>query len=379
MIHHLTRLSQSMMMTSRSPHLVALAALFLQRPAEVRLLIEKCGGPEPLFHSKNFSLMQELALNPAIMTLISQSADLKAAEEILRKCENRGIQLVSIWDEVYPARLKAISDPPILLYLQGNIASLSDSSVAIVGSRKASDYGLRLTRLLVKGLCEQHVTITSGLAFGIDVAAHEAAMSCGSKTIAVLGGGLDCLSPKSHQAIANKIIQNGCLVSEFPPDQPALGWQFLFRNRIISGLSMGVCVVEAARRSGSLSTARHALEQGRDVFAVPGDVGRETSIGPHMLLKEGAILAESATDILQGLALETIHKPPSKGLQLPLIEECSPLERGILSQLSEVPQLIDTLSQGLSESPQAILAALTTLLSKGLVEIFPGQKYGRIR
>lgn len=211
--------------------------------------------------------------------------------------------IICITDQNYPEQLKAIENPPCILYTIGEIKYLNYNQLAIVGSRSASQLGLKIAKEFAYKLAEYGWVITSGLAQGIDSASHEGALNAQGKTIAVLGSGLNNIYPKNHQMLAKKIIANGVLVSEFPPHTPPLAENFPKRNRIISGLSKGVLVIEAALKSGSLITARNALEQGREVFAVPHHIFHPLAKGCHQLLREGATLIESVDDILTAFNL----------------------------------------------------------------------------
>lgn len=212
----------------------------------------------------------------------------------------RGIDLIAARDSRYPPRLGEIHDPPSTLWRRGGLA-LDGQTVAIVGSRTATPAGLVVARQLSRDLAERGYTIVSGLAAGVDGAAHQAALDAGGSTLAVLGCGVDIAYPYRHRALAEAIAEAGALVSEFPPGTPPRSWHFPLRNRIISGLSRAVIVVEASERSGSLITARLALEQGRDVLAVPGSVASGRYRGCHALIRDGARLVETVNDVVEEL------------------------------------------------------------------------------
>ena len=207
--------------------------------------------------------------------------------------KRRLIKIVPFTDSTYPARLRMIPDPPPLLYLKGEIRSEDQKAVAVIGSRSTSDYGRRVARDLCRGLASLGFTVVSGMARGIDGAAHETALNAGGRTIAVLGSGVDRVYPAEHDKLYQRIIENGAVISEFPIGTRPLAFNFPARNRLISGLSLGVVVVEATEKSGSLITAPLALEQGREVFAVPGEVGASRSRGAHRLIRQGAKLVET--------------------------------------------------------------------------------------
>jgi len=241
--------------------------------------------------------------------------------------------ILTIDDSAYPEWLRAISAPPLLLYIKGDPGCLSELQVAIVGSRRGSYHGRTLAHQLSCGLSDRGVVVTSGLARGIDGAAHQGALAGSGKTLAVLGSGLDVIYPSEHRRLASHIMERGALVSEYRPCARPRSYHFPQRNRIISGLSCGVVVVEAARKSGSLITVEHALEQGREVFAVPGVAGVSSVEGCHALLRSGATLVECVEDVLQVVSnsslrndrvvsLSTGHTKDDRGGMVPLDSEC---------------------------------------------------------
>ena len=216
----------------------------------------------------------------------------------------QGCHLLPLWDPAYPLLLKQIVDPPLVLYYKGSLVSADDVALAVVGARHPSLYGLQQTARFVRALSERGMTIVSGFAVGIDRAAHEASLTCSyGRTLAVLGCGLDVSYPKKNQDLTERICERGALISEYALGTPPRGENFPRRNRIISGLSLGTLVVEAHWRSGSLITAHEAIDQGREVFAVPGSVDQLTSSGTHRLIREGATLVTSPDEVFEGLAL----------------------------------------------------------------------------
>ena len=223
-------------------------------------------------------------------------------EKEIIKAEKAAVKIVPFTDPTYPARLRMIPDPPPVLYLKGEIHREDEKAVAIVGSRSTSDYGRRVARDLCRGLASFGFTVVSGMARGIDGTAHETALNAGGRTIAVLGSGVDRIYPAEHEKLYRRIIENGAVISEFPMGTRPLAFNFPARNRLISGLSLGVVVVEATEKSGSLITAASALEQGREVFAVPGEVGASRSRGGHRLIRQGAKLVETVDDIMEEIA-----------------------------------------------------------------------------
>src|SRR5438128_5300556 len=286
---------------------------------------------------------------------------------------------IPLGDERYPELLRAIYDPPAVLYCDGSVEPGDRQAVAIVGSRQATPYGLRITETLAGELSALGFTILSGFARGIDAAAHRAALAAGGRTIAVLGCGLDVDYPPGHASLHAEIAGSGAGLTGFAPGTPPRATNFPRRNRIISGLALGVVVVEAADDSGSLITARLALEQGREVFAVPGPIDVPTSQGPHGLLKQGATLVETVDDIVEELLpqldrpLQTLKTEPIAAL--PEHVELSPSERTVLEVMSREPLHLDDLTERNRETTPAVAAILLGLELKALVKQLPGQRY----
>jgi DNA processing protein len=296
------------------------------------------------------------------------------------------IKSFALRDKDYPANLRYIYDPPENLYVKGNILAEDNIAIAIIGSRQATYYGLKNAQDLSFELAARGITIISGLARGIDSAAHRGALKAGGRTIAVLGSGLNVIYPYENKDLAEKITKNGAVISEFSLNIPPYKHNFPRRNRIISGLSLGVVVVEAAKRSGALITARLALEQGREVFAIPGKIDSFTSQGTHSLIKQGAKLVESIEDIIEELEpLKTMQNLPEeeqvdqarsitklqRGLNLP--QE----ERQIYSCLSSEPIYIDDIMHRAAVSYGKLLIGLLKLEHKKLVNELPGKMFVR--
>jgi DNA processing protein len=300
--------------------------------------------------------------------------------------------ILELSDLGYPAPLRAIPDAPELLYCDGMLETVDAQAIAVVGSRRATPYGLRVARTLAHELSRLGFTIVSGMARGIDGAAHEGALAAGGRTIAVLGCGVDVIYPPDHRRLREEIVAAGALLSELPPGSPPLARNFPRRNRILSGLSLGVIVVEAAEDSGSLITAKLALDQGREVFAVPGSIEAPTSRGTHRLLKEGAKLTETVDDIVEEL-LPQFERPlivPSarsgegkKHDARTAVEttialfELSPDERKVYALVGDDPMSIDELTEQAALTPAAVARTLLELELKNAVQQLPGQRYHR--
>jgi DNA processing protein len=306
-------------------------------PLTFRRWLERFGSIETLFS------MRDTELNLSGLTMAQQHAlknpDWRAVEKDITWCEKNKCRLITLTDDCYPALLREITDPPLVLFVQGDVQQLLKPQLAIVGSRHATKTGENIAEQFALNLARAGLVITSGLALGIDAASHQGALKSGGQTIAVLGSGLKTIYPKSHLKLAEKIVEKGALVSEFSPDELPKASHFPRRNRIISGLSLGVLVVEAAQKSGSLITARYAIEQGRDVFAVPGSIHNPLVRGCHLLLRQGAKLVETAQDVIEELgALYAVLKVKNDAKRHPECSEGSPdiIER--FSVAKSIPQ-----------------------------------------
>jgi len=288
----------------------------------------------------------------------------------LARLDRIGGRLVTWTDASYPELLRHIHDPPLYLYVLGEFAASDAYGVALVGSRDASAYGRQMTAQLGEGLAASGITIVSGLARGIDAAAHAAALRAGGRTIAVMGSGIDVVYPSEHHRLHMQIAKNGAVVSEYPMGAPPDAENFPGRNRIISGLSLGTVVIEATERSGSLITAQFAAEQGREVFAVPGPVGVR-SRGAHQLLRQGAGLVESAHDVLREIA------PHIRSAQSSPVPTLTSVEADVLAHLDETPRHVDELIARAKLGAGALLETLLLLELRGLVRQLPGQQFAR--
>lgn len=288
--------------------------------------------------------------------------------------DTTGVRMITPADADFPALLREIADPPQRLYIRGRLPE--GPAVAIVGSRRASAYGLDVAERLAYDLALRGVVIVSGLARGIDGAAHRGCLRAGGRTVAVLGSGLGRIYPPEHEALAEEIVrQRGAVCSEHPADAEPLPHHFPRRNRLISGLSLGVVVVEATARSGALITADSALEQGREVFAVPGPVTHPGSQGTHGLLKQGARLVACAEDILEELRLAPVPAAPDEAAVKGSLSAAEAQLVGCVAH--DTPQDVDTLSQRSGLAWADFVSALLELEVKGLVRQLPGQRYVR--
>ncbi len=320
-------------------------------------------------------------INPRLVRILTDSSLLASAKKQVRQqvelLQRNRISLTCFDAPEYPSRLRELDDFPVLLFYQGDLASLAGPSVALVGSRAATGYGRDVSRRLAVGLGRQGINVVSGVAAGIDAAAHAGALSVGGCTTGVLGCGLDVVYPRTHGKLYQQIAEQGVLISEYPCGTRPDGFRFPARNRIISGLAMGVVVVEATVKSGSLITARLALDQGREVFAVPGRVDSVKSAGAHRLLQQGAHLVQSADDILLELDLAV----PVGGAQWQSQEtvgEGNEEEQRVLGCLDVYPVDIDTIMRVSGLGTGRVLDLLLQLELKGLVRQRPGQLYEKV-
>lgn len=291
----------------------------------------------------------------------------------LTSVDNNQTRIVSFWDPDYPTDLKSIHDPPAILYIRGTLPTVD--ALAVVGSRLASPSGIELTSRICHEIASTGIVIVSGLARGIDSAAHRAAIEADGLTIAVLGCGVDRVYPPEHSRLFNQITETGAVISEYPPGTPPLPGHFPGRNRIISGLAKGVLIVEAARKSGSLITAEFALEQGREVFAIPGAITADNSDGVNSLLKDGAHLVTETRDITEVLWSQHSNTAVSttKTPQLTLNQ----IERDIICHLDNEPLHIDDLARKSGLTPMELSVTLLQLEIRGGVIQLPGMRYIR--
>jgi DNA processing protein len=343
-----------------------------------RELLEQFGTLENIFSASRGQLESLLVgKNEAIETLLDgpQSQNLQREFDWLDQPDHH----LLVWsDHDYPPLLREIPDPPLMLFVIGRREVLSHPQIAIVGSRNPSPVGRENALAFARSLAGAGLTITSGLALGVDGAAHRGALAAGGLTIAVTGTGLDRVYPARHRDLAHEIVKTGALISEFAPGTPPLPENFPIRNRLISGLSLGTLVVEAALQSGSLITARLAIEQGREVFAIPGSIHAPQSRGCHSLIRQGAKLVETAQDVLEELgplAAAARCIAPENAAQSPAID---PGMTALLKQIGHDPVSIDTLIERSGLTADAVSSMLLRMELHGLVSSCPGGKVQRI-
>lgn len=353
-------------------------------PIRVRRLLERFGSPQAILSAPTRELLAVPGIGEEMAAHLAAWQDHIDLAEEERRIAEHGITLLTQDDPAYPPALRTIHDPPFLLYMRGSLTPADAASIAVVGSRRTTHYGREQAKKLSFQLARAGFTIVSGLARGIDTAAHEAAIAAGGRTIAVLGSGLGNVYPPENRALADRIAEQGAVLSEFPvlyvPDKQS----FPLRNRIVAGMSQGLLVVEAPAWSGALITANQALEQGRSVFAVPGPIDRPTSEGCHRLIQQGATLVCSADDLISELGLE-IHSLPldfsntsSGDMKKPsLYLEISDLERCILEELDQGDASIDHLVEATGLPSGRLSAALLQLEMKRLVRQLPGKTFSK--
>ena len=342
-------------------------------PRTRKALLERFGSARAALLAGHTELCEVEGVGPKLCAKIVAAGELDVEREIA-VCRDNGVDILLDTAAEYPRVLKEIHDPPGVLFVRGKLLPRDALAVGIVGTRHATPYGLRQAERLGASLARAGLTIVSGLARGVDAAAHRGAMSAGGRTIAVLASGVLNIYPPEHVKLAEDVVAHGAVVSESPPLVEPLAGQFPQRNRIISGLSLGVIVIEAAERSGALITARHAMEQGREVFAVPGSVESRTSRGCHRLLRDGATLVESADDVLEALGplVETAQRDDGQKIRHPAELTLNELEQQVLAAVGEEATLIDTVVIESGLDVPRVLATLSVLEMRRLVRRLSG-------
>ncbi len=347
-------------------------------PLTIAKLIAVFGNPKTVLEVSAADLRRQVGLSQKLSEIISEyvppEKDIRKDIEILKETNTK---LILRWDQSYPSDLKEVHDPPAMLFVRGNIAACNDRAVGIVGTRNPTAYGLDMTRSLTRDFVRAGITVVSGLARGIDTECHKTALKEGGKTIGVLGCGINIVYPRENGPLIDGMAQAGAVVSEFRPGIQPLGTNFYRRNRIISGMSKGVIVVEAALGSGSLITAKHALDQNRDVFAVPGNTLNSRSAGPHHLLKQGAGLVERASDVIENLFAPAVSiRQPTlfpKSLDLSL----SPEAERIYETIDLDPIHIDLICEAVKIEVGKVSGLLLELELNGFVRQYPGKMFAR--
>lgn len=345
----------------------------------IRALVAHFKSTENIFNASLKQLTAVEGIETKTAKSIKDYSDFDYGTEQVSKAKQAGIEIIDFWDEKYPENLKRIYDPPAFLFVKGTLVKQDKYAISIVGTRLPSSYGKVVAEKIAKELAQKGLVIVSGLARGIDTISHWAAVQSGGRTIAVMGSGLDHIYPGENKKLAEKIIEQGALISEFPMGTKPDAVNFPRRNRIISGMALGTIVVEAGLKSGALLTANYALEQNREIFAVPGNINSPKSLGTNQIIKDGAKLISSANDVLIELEPQLKHflkDDEAKSRELP--QDLSELEKMLLEKLSNVPIHIDKLSKVIGKSTAETLSALLPLEFKDLVKQLPGKLFVRV-
>jgi len=338
----------------------------------IKALLDRFGTPKRVFKASQRELARVDGIGEGLAGVIKETDVRGKVNRELKLIEEFNVSLVTIKDQSYPKNLRQIYDAPPLLYVRGNLEPRDDLAISMVGSRLATNYGRTVTERIAGDLARHGVTMVSGMARGIDSAAHRGSLSVGGRTIAVLGCGVNIIYPRENRHLFEEIMAHGAVISEFPMSTPPEGMNFPRRNRIISGLSLGVVIVQASARSGSLITARLALEQNRDVFAVPGNIGMARSQGTNRLIKQGAKLVESAEDILEEVLPRFQHQgTTSEDRDFSLEEE----EERVFFLLEDEPIHIDSIIAQTRMAASRISSILLQLELKGLVQQLSGKRF----
>jgi DNA processing protein len=349
-------------------------------PHTCRALLERFGTAAGVLEAPAATLRTVPGVGTKLAGRIAGARrDLDPAAD-LELCRKSDVRVIARGDPTYPRSLEEIPDPPCLLYCRGTLEASDPLAIALVGSRRCTPYGLRIAERLAAGLARVGLTVVSGLARGIDAAAHRGALKAGGRTLAVLANGLSQVYPPEHEELARAVAGSGALLSEMPMRQAPLAGLFPQRNRLISGLSLGVVVVEAAPRSGSLSTAHHAMEQNREVFAVPGPVDSLPSQGCHRLIRDGARLVETVDDILEELGplvREVRAADDGPTVRHPAELTLSDNERSLLGHLSDHPVAVDDLIALTRLTAAQVMATVSVLEMRRLVRRLPGPRFVR--
>jgi len=354
-------------------YMLWLSTLYALGSRKLNALLDEFGSARSIFDAPESLLRAAEGVSDKNIAAITEERSLEKIEELLLRMEKNKIVFVSRRHETFPPLLKDIPDPPVGIYYIGDLPDPSLPHVSMIGSRRCSEYGLTAARMLSKPLAQNGVVIVSGMARGIDGTAHKGAIEGGGKTVAVLGCGADICYPADHRALREDIIQNGCVVSEYPPGVSPFPAFFPARNRIISGFSSVLVVVEAALKSGTVITVDQAMDQGRDVMAVPGSILNKLSEGTNKLIKDGALPAANYEDILAALGIDRETRMQNK----PQIAENSlaPEEKIIYDALSFEPATFDDLISKTRSGAQNLHYICTMLELKGFIKKLPGQRY----
>jgi len=371
-----------------TPYWLALARVDGLGVRGAHKLIEYLRSPLAVYHA-SLTELEGCGLPARVAQAIFAQAGLKEAEREIDAAEKADYRLVTYGSESYPRLLQEIGDPPLVLYVRGDVSVVSQHAVALVGTRRPTAYGSSVAHRLACDLAQRQLVIVSGLARGIDSAAHRGALEAKGKTVAVLGSGVDVIYPRENKRLAEQVVESGALISEFPLGTAPTPENFPIRNRIISGLALGVVIVEAAEYSGSLITARLASEQNREVYGVPGNITSAQSFGPNLLIKQGAKLVDQWLDVIEEFpaAVRMQLLPPADASEnaaagrqtASLFEQAlEPDQKAVFDILrADEALFVDSICGSVSLSQPRVLAALLTLEMSGLVKQLPGKNFIR--
>ena len=343
-------------------------------PRTYQLLLERFGTPRGILNASVTRLQEVQNVGPKLaMSLVTHGTEAAAREELAR-ARASGVSLFIRDTAGYPAPLGRIPDPPTVIYCKGTLVEADGLAIGVVGSRHCTAYGRQQTNRLAQALARVGITVVSGLARGIDAEAHKGALEAGGRTIAVCATGMNTIYPPEHVDLAAAVVKQGCLLTESPMDQTPKSGLFPQRNRIISGLSLGVVLIEAGRSSGALHTARHAMEQNREVFAIPGRVDSEASLGCLDLIRDGATLIRDVDDVLSALGplVKPIQRSPTETVRKPAELTLSDQERTILNLVTAESIAVDDVIRTANIEASRVLSTLTVLEMKRLVRRLPG-------
>lgn len=348
-------------------------------PRLFQRLLRAFGSPKDVIQAAPSELKNIPGIGSQLAKAIAASSTTIDISDELNRCDRHKIDILSVVDEWYPSPLGKIYDPPSLLYCRGDLLPRDNLAIAIVGTRHATPYGLRQAERLARGLALSGFTIVSGLARGIDAAAHRGALNAGGRTIAVLGSGLLNVYPPEHAELSLEIAASGAVLSEFPLLQAPKRGAFPQRNRIISGLSLGLIVVEAAERSGALISAHQAVDQNREVFAVPGPIDQRASVGCHQLIREGATLVRSVEDVIEQLGpLATATQDQNQRTVMhPAELRLNQQEKAVLQAVASGSTPIDEIVEKTGLPVHRVLGTLSVLEMKHLIRRQTGSRYCR--
>jgi len=348
-------------------------------PLARQRLLAQFGSPERVLIASPSELQRVQGIGPKLANKIAKARTEIDVEAQIQQARENNVDILLESHDDYPPLLKEIHDPPGVLFALGKLLPADQLAVGIVGTRHASRYGIEQTKKLATSLAQAGITVVSGMARGIDTAAHKAALAAGGRTIAVLASGVLKPYPPENAGLAQEIARQGCVLSEAAPTMPPISGMFPQRNRIISGLSLGTIVVEAADRSGALITARHAWEQNREVFAVPGPIDSRLSNGPHRLIRDGAKLVMTIDDVLEELGplAHTAERPDGTTIRVPAEVTLNEIEQKVLQAIQPDGSLIDDVTQASGLPVHRVLSTISVLEMRNLIRRIGGNRVAR--